>query len=428
MLTQQQNSVLTGVSPGTPLHEPLSRYWYPMLRSEDLADRCVRKARLLGMNFVIARRGAELLAMDEQCPHRGASLSLARVEDNGLRCIYHGWVVSGEGKVVEAPNEREEGGRERVCVRAPKVREVGGLIWMNICESEAERAPFPDLAWMRLPAEQYVIVDALSPFNWVQSLEGAIDSSHSSFLHSDEIISVTSTDASLTIGTGKTFRFARPSTDKHPRIKVRDTECGFIYGALRKPIRDPESTVYIRASAYAYPSYVAFPSSDTYGDIQIFVPIDETHSHFFYIRYSTRDAVDKEALTAWSGLEKGKDIDDRNYIRASSMPSWGQDRAAMAKGESFTGFRGVNLQDLIIQESMGPIIDRTKENLGAADLAIATFRRKLLLAAEGKGSATPGFANNLDYRSLVARDGLFPAEEDWTGLFKEQEVNWSEAE
>ena len=104
MLSQQQNLALTGVSPGSPLHEPLSRHWYPMFQSDELSDRCVRKARLLGLNFVIARRGNELLAVDEQCPHRGASLSLARVEDHGLRCIYHGWVVSGEGRVVEAPN------------------------------------------------------------------------------------------------------------------------------------------------------------------------------------------------------------------------------------------------------------------------------------------------------------------------------------
>lgn len=427
MLSKELNAALTGVSPGQPLHEPLSRYWYPMMQSDELADRCVKKVRLLGLNFVIARRDGELLAVDEQCPHRGASLVLARVEDSGLRCIYHGWVVSGEGRVVETPNEKDHGGRDRICVRAPKVREAGGLIWMNICESDAERAPFPDLAWMRLPAEQYVIVDAISPFNWVQSLEGAIDSSHSSFLHSDEIVGDTSTDASLTVGAGKDYRFVRPSRDRNPRIKVRDTDCGFIYGALRRPIQNPDTTVYIRASAYAFPSYVTFPSSDTYGDIQVFVPIDETHSHFFYIRFSTRYAVDKQAMAAWSGLEKGKDLDERNHLRISALPNWGQDRAAMASGASFTGLTGVNLQDLVIQESMGPIIDRTKENLGAADLAIVTFRKKLLLAAEGKGAAEPGFATRMDYRSLLARDGLLPTSEDWTGLYKAQEVSWGEA-
>lgn len=427
MMTHEENLALTGVSPGAPLHEPLSRYWYPIMRSGELKDRCTHKARLLGENFVIARIGDELLAMDELCPHRQASLTLARAEDKGLRCIYHGWLMDRDGAVLESPNERETGGRQKVRLRTAAIREAGGLIWMNICTSAAERAPFPELPWMNLPAAQVVIVDALCRSNWVQALEGAIDSAHSSHLHSDEIISAKTTQSSSAIGGGAALQFVRPSTDKHPRIKVRDTDCGFIYGAIRKPIHNADTTAYIRTSAYAYPSYVTFPSSDTLGDLQVFVPLDETHTHFFYIRYSTREALDQTGLSQWSGLVPGKDTDEQGYMRIASLPSWGQDRAAMAAGKSYTGLKGVNVQDIVVQESMGPIVDRTKENLGAADLAIVHFRKLLLNAARGEGAARSGFASNIRYDALVARDGLLPLSQDWSEIYPAGAISWKAA-
>ena len=424
MITAEQNKKLTGVSAGTPLHEPLSRFWYPVLHAAQLQDRCTRKIRLLGEDFVIARNGDSLLAMEEKCPHRQCSLTLARVEDKGLRCIYHGWLMSPLGKVLEAPNEREQGGRQRIQMRTAALREAGGLIWMNICADEAQRAPFPDLPWFHLPADQVVVVDALCHSNWVQSLEGAIDSSHSSHLHSDEIVSKKAGDVSTAVGAGMQLQFTRPSTDKHPRIQVRDTDFGFIYGALRIPTVDPDTWVYIRASAFAYPSYVTFPSVDTFGDLQVFVPVDEDHTHFFYIRFSTRDPLNQLSLPAWSGLEPGKDLDENGFLRAAALPLWGQDRQAMAQGKSFTGLVGVNLQDIVVQESMGAIVDRTKENLGPADLAIVHFRRLLLETADGKAAAQPGFAHQLSYQGLKARDGLLPVDQDWTTLYPKGSVQW----
>jgi phthalate 4,5-dioxygenase oxygenase subunit len=428
MLSHEENAALTGVEPKKPLHEPLSRFWYPVFQSDQLADRCVRKVRLLGMNFVVARNGDQLIALEEHCPHRGASLSLARVEANGLRCIYHGWLLDVKGVVVETPNERDSGGRQQAYTRAPLAREAGGLVWLNICESDTERAPFPKLPWMNLPLDQVAVVHAMCPVNWVQAIEGAIDSSHSSFLHSSEIVAAKTTGAgSTTVRSGKNFQFARPSDDRNPRMKLRNTDCGFIYGALRVPIVDPETTVYVRASAFAFPSYVTFPSTNTFGDLQVFVPVDDVTCHFFYIRYSTSNAVDKDALAEWSGLVPGKDIDERGYLRVSSLPQWGQDRAAMASGASFTGLRGVNVQDIVVQESMGPIVDRTRENLGAADLAIMHLRRLLLDVAKGRGVAAAGSAKDIQYRSLVARDGVLPATREWHELYQPGEVNWTGA-
>jgi hypothetical protein len=187
---------------------------------------------------------------------------------------------------------------------------------------------------------------------------------------------------------------------------------------------DPEKWVYIRASAFAFPSYVTFPSADTLGDLQVFVPVDEDHTHFFYIRFSTRDPLNQLNLPAWSGLEPGKDVDDNGFLRAAALPLWGQNRQAMAQGKSFTGLKGVNLQDIVVQESMGRIVDRTKENLGPADLAIVHFRRLLLETAAGKAAAQPDFAPSLSYQGLKARDGLLPINQDWTTLYPKDSVQW----
>jgi phthalate 4,5-dioxygenase oxygenase subunit len=424
-MTPEQNTALTGVSKGTPLHEPLSRYWYPVARSAELADRHTRKVRLLGENFVIARRGKELIALDEGCPHRLCSLALARVEDGGLRCIYHGWLIGDDGVVKETPNEPPARGSRRVSVRRPLMREAVGLLWINICETDGERAPFPDFPWLDLPANQVVVADVLTTSNWVQSLEGAIDSSHSSHLHSDEIVSAETTSASSTVGSGANSRLARPSIDKQPRIKVADAEFGFIYGALRTPLKDADKMVYVRATGFAFPSYVTFPSSEAFGDLQIFVPIDEQRTHFFNIRYSTQGPLDEASLQNWAGLLPGKDKNEHNVLHAAAMPNWGQDRAAMAAGRSFSGLKGINLQDIAVQESMGPIIDRTKEHLGAGDLAIVHFRHLLLKAAKGDGLARAGFACNITYKGLLARDGLLPITNDWTELYKPGEVRWT---
>lgn len=427
MLSKEDNAVLTGVSPGTPMHPFLARFWHPVLSSADLADRHTRRVRLLGENFVVARQGDELIALDELCPHRQCSLTLARVEDQGLRCIYHGWLIARDGRVTETPNERETGGRTNVRVRAPLLREAGGLIWMNICESDSDRAPFPDLPWLNYPADNVLISEVVQSGNWVQALEGAIDSSHSSHLHSSEITSAAGMDASQQVGTGATAKHARPSVDKHPRIQVRDTDFGFVYGALRKPMVDPENTMYVRATAFAYPSFVTFPANATRGDLQMFVPIDETSTHFFYIRYSAHETLDRPGQLMRSGLLPGVHLDENKRPVMSKLPNWGQDREAMAAGLSFSGIQGVNLQDIAVQESMGPIVDRSREHLGAADLAIVHFRRLLLKAARGEGAASPGFVQGMHYAGLRSRDGLLPISQNWTELYKAGEINWAPA-
>jgi phthalate 4,5-dioxygenase len=426
MLTRDENDILTGVGPGTAMHDVLAAYWYPVARSADLGDRETLRVRLLGENWVVARRGDDLIALEEGCPHRQASLALARVEDCGLRCIYHGWLVGDDGHVVESPNERETESRRDVAIRRPEIIDAGGLIWLNVADQDAARCPVPAMPWFDLPHDQYAIADAREPANWVQAVEGGLDSSHSSFLHSDEIVSGgNGSDASTEIGTGKAdAKLVRPSADGRPRIRVADTDFGFVYAALRVPLVDPEEYVYVRATPFAMPSFVGIPAADVADHILMWVPVDEFETHYFIVRFSQKNKVDQDWWERWTGLARGIDLTDDGFLRASKLPGWGQDRKAMRDGTSFTGLRGVNLQDFVVQQSMGGIVDRTKEHLGPADRAVIHFRRTLLEAAEGKGIGDPDRVASMDYSRFYARDAVVPINSDWKSIYADMEMEW----
>ena len=108
MLSRQDNELLCRVGPETPMGQMMRRYWLPVAMSTELVVGTPRRVRLLGENFV-AFRGDDgtVGVLDELCPHRGASLVLARTEGCALRCLYHGWKVDRTGTVVETPSEPE---------------------------------------------------------------------------------------------------------------------------------------------------------------------------------------------------------------------------------------------------------------------------------------------------------------------------------
>jgi phthalate 4,5-dioxygenase oxygenase subunit len=423
MFTVEENEILTGVGPGKPLHGVLAKYWYPVARSSRVGDRDTLRVRLLAEDWVVARRGSQLLAMEEHCPHRQASLALARVEDCGLRCIYHGWLIGDDGTVLESPNERNRQGRRSASIRTAGVRDVGGLIWLNVEPDAAMRCPFPNLPWFDLPPDQYAIASAGEHANWLQGVEGAIDSSHSSFLHSDEIVTGES-ESSRQVGEGTETKIIRPTADGRPRIRVTDTDFGFIYAALREPIQNADKEVYVRAMPFAMPSFVAIPASDATDYTLMWVPFDETLTQYTIVKSSRTQKVSQSGWEDFTGLSPVHDIDEAGFLRATSLPGWGQDREAMRTGRSFSGMQGVNLQDFAVQQSMGPIVDRSKENLGPADRAIIHLRRLLLEAAQDEGLGAADRVTSMDYTEFKAREGLIPIDADWKSIYDGDNVRW----
>jgi nitrite reductase/ring-hydroxylating ferredoxin subunit len=182
MLKVEDNELLTRVGPKTRMGEMLREYWMPACRSESLvADGAPQRVRLVGENFVAFRAtdgGVGFLY--EACPHRGASLALGRNEDNGLRCIFHGWKMDVCGKVVDVPAEPAET-RDAFAARLKvghfPTHEAGGMVWVYLGK-QATPPVFPDFEFNNLPASHVCARRGLVHYNWLQGLEAHIDASH----------------------------------------------------------------------------------------------------------------------------------------------------------------------------------------------------------------------------------------------------------
>ena len=141
MLTREDNTLICRVGPGTPMGAVMRRYWHPVCTSAQLPapDCAPLRVRLLGEDFVAFRdTGGRVGVLDELCMHRGASLALGRVEEGGLRCLYHGWKFSVDGALLETPNHNDPKYRERMKAPAYPVREAGGLVWAYLGPKDRE--------------------------------------------------------------------------------------------------------------------------------------------------------------------------------------------------------------------------------------------------------------------------------------------------
>jgi len=396
----------------------MRRYWVPACLSSDLeAGGDPRRIRLLGENLVAFRdkRGTAGL-MDENCPHRGASLALARSEECGLRCLYHGWLISPEGRVLEAPPEPEDlRFNEKIRAHAYPVDEAGGILW-TFMGAAGLQPPHPDFEFMTLPQDHVLVMRAAVRCNWAQVLEGILDSSHSNYLHSDILRPAQRTESKLDAD----LNITRPSNDGKPKLEVKNTSYGFRYAAIRKPLVDPDTRKYVRTTLWIAPFWGMVPSASGWGNVQAMVPIDDEHTMFFHFKYCLEGAISSEDRLrheSWAGMRLGIDIDPVTLqARQTRDNNWLQDRAAMQRGESWSGIDGVAVEDFAVQESMGAVYDRTKEHLGSSDVAVIRMRRLMLESAkslEEHGTPPIGLRTPINYRQLKAQEAIITIDEPW---------------
>lgn len=431
MLNSKDNERLCRIGPGSDMGQVMRQYWFPVeLSSELVAGGAPRRARLLGEDLVVFRDGAgQVFVMDEYCPHRGASLALARNEDCGLRCVYHGWLIDGQGKVVDTPNEPEPTRlRNRVLHVAYRAAEMGGVVWAYMGPQDVE-PPLPAFEWTRLAADHVTIMRLRVDCNWVQVLEGLVDSSHANFLHSDYIRPVTNT---AVVGGGtqvdwkSSGQIERPSDDLRPRIEVQDTDYGFRFAAIRRPTRDPDRNKYVRTTLFVTPVYTVLPAIPGWGTMQFPVPLDDEHTMFYNIQYCYDQPVDDQKLRANAGcLDEDIGEDLRPIRRRENW--WQQNRAAMQSGASWSGIHGIMLEDIAVQESMGPISDRSREHLGSTDRAVTHLRKVMLRAADTvrRGEPPVGLSSRVAYEQLRAEDRIIAIEQPWqtVGAFAGEDVS-----
>jgi phenylpropionate dioxygenase-like ring-hydroxylating dioxygenase large terminal subunit len=409
MMTSADNELLTRIGPDTAMGAMLREYWVPACRSAKLeADGAPERLRLFGENFVAFRAtDGRVGFMQEACPHRCASLALARNEGNGLRCVFHGWKFSVEGKCVDAPTEprvQRERFAESVPVRSHPTHEAGGLVWVYMGRKESPPR-FPDYEFTNLPEGHVQPYRGIIRTNWLQGLEALLDSAHVTFLHS----------ANLNSDRGRDYFKAESDymlNDGAPAFEFDERPYGFREGAIRE---EGAARSYARVREVALPFFSFIPSAPRGARIVCCsIPIDDVTTAQWYIAYDTDAPLNPNLFGAfgmWSG-----DPDHFNSDMGDASNLWHQDRQAMKDGHwsGITG-RGNAYEDFAVQESMGPIVDRSQEYLGTCDRVIYRAR-KLLLEAVRRHRDTGELSfvgEDIDYRAIRAVSFAFPRGADW---------------
>ncbi len=413
MLSSEDNELLCRVVGDAPMGQLMRRHWNPVCLIEEVSepDGAPIKARLFGEDLVVFRdTQGQVGVMDEYCPHRRASLVFGRNEEGGLRCLYHGWKMDVQGQVLEMVSEPPASSfKDKVKHVAYPTKEWGGFVWAYM--GPAETMPeFKPPAWAPNENVKVTIAKAIIPCNWAQILEGAIDSAHSSSLHSSDMVPARVDSAKATENT-----WLRPSTDKAPRLQIDNTPYGFRYAALRRPITNSMANDYVRSTVFVAPSTALIPPNNLYNVANVNVPMDDTTTAFYFIAWGhPATTPDTESWRKFLGQRVGIDLDE-NYVplRNRANKFW-QNREAMKAG-NFTGITGFPNQDVAMWVTMGPIANRAEERLGASDLAIVEFRRRMLEAVRAFKAGQPAIGTGDTYipSEVCAFQAIIPKTIDW---------------
>jgi phthalate 4,5-dioxygenase oxygenase subunit len=416
-LTHQDNDLLCRVEGDAPMGQMMRRHWMPACMIDEVPDPdgAPVRVRMLGEDLVAFRdTTGRVGVIGEHCPHRRASLLFGRNEECGLRCLYHGWKMDVEGHVLEMASEPESDRvRPKIKHKAYPTREAGGFVWVYMGPPETMPA-FEPPAFAPNEDARVSIVKVHVPCNWAQILEGAIDSAHSSSLHSTDIPTGA---GERTTATGTVW--ARPTNDKAPRLQVERTGYGMRYAAIRRPLCNAETDDYVRITTFIAPITVMIPPNNVYGLANVNVPMDDTNTMFYFIAWSDwGPGVDPEDWRKFCACRAGVDLDEQYRRIRTRDNNYLQDRKAMKLGDH-TGMPGIPNQDMAMWETMGPIADRSQEHLGASDIAIVQFRRIMVEAVKrfARGEPAIGTAQpRVPHATLRGFEGIVPKTVDWRTL------------
>jgi phthalate 4,5-dioxygenase len=421
MLSAQDNELLTRVGPGTPMGDLLRRYWTPALLVSEAPtpDGDPVKVRLLGENLVAFRDTTGRLGLvQENCPHRGASLFFGRNEECGLRCPYHGWKFDADGACVDMPSEPATSVfKDKVRIKSYPVHESGGVVWTYMGPPE-KMTPFRDFGTDTLAPEHVQATKLHSTCNWVQAMEGNLDTSHISWLHQFDGVKDIPDDGSDKPGyPSNPMSWKFWAHDRAPRLEIEDTWYGFKYVGIRTT---PNGFTHVRMSAFCYPYNTVIATVPFGCRLGLFVPIDDENCWRY--SFTTREIDNSRGIGGANLFSvapfkfgraevNGNGIIPREYTAEND---YGIDREEQ-RTSTFSGVAEFVSQDLMVTESMGPVYDRTQEQLGSTDKAISRMRHILLTAAKdlAEGKEPPAVAAGLDYASIRGAEKILEPGEDW---------------
>lgn len=420
MLNNQANERLCRVGAEQPMGLALRRYWLPVLLSSEVAANTDPKGvELLGERFVAWRDEAGRPGLyAEACLHRGASMRLARSEGDGLRCIYHGWKFAVDGTVLETPNVADPKFKERIKGRTYPVHEAGGLLWAYLGPREKE-PEFPHWPWMDLPEAHRLLTRHVEECNFVQVIEGLVDSSHLGLLHMNGLRQAGNADL------GFAQKVNSMQHNLAPRLEVEDAPFGFYYAALRDIQDEKGSRTEARVAAFVAPCIVLNPNGDI---ATIVLPMSDTKTAFIHVFWSETQQLNSEPLRSrhleFIGLTPqvldAFGLTDETLGRADRAGphnNFLQDRAAMRRGESWSGMPGLIEEDVAASVSAGPLRDRAQEVLSASDIGISRLYRALLSCGDAvaKGEDPLGIRRGVDWSRVAGMNDVLGGR-DWREL------------
>ncbi len=352
MLTKEQNERLTRVGPGTPAGDLLRRYWQPVAAAVELTeDKPIKKIRLLGENLVLYRDTSGRYGLvGEQCPHRMASLAYGQVDEDGIRCPYHGWKFDCTGQCIETPAEAADATlKDAVQHTAYPVRKLGGMLFAYMGPGEAPALPHWDvLTWEH--GRRYIRKFPPLNCNWLQCMENSVDPSHLYWLH------------------GRTAHLA-PMMDHYEEI--HDFICDD-YGIMKRrttPPSEPGGAPQVDQHPLLFPNTLRHVSRNRENgnhrhNLQFRMPLDDTTTQVIVANFEPdpehQSPADGDAPLEHLDFRDGEDGYDMSLVAAQDFMAW---------------------------ETQGPIMDRSQEQLGLADKGVVILRRLLAdqidLVAEG---------------------------------------------
>ncbi len=422
MTNASESEELTRIGPGSAMGELMRQYWIPAAKSSEVtAQGEPMRLMLLGEKLIAFRDSAGRVGvMDHRCPHRCASLFFGRNEEGGIRCVYHGWKFDADGNCLDMPNlPAEQDFRQKVKAKAYRVTERAGLIWVYM-GSRAEAPPMPEIEATLLDEAELQPMFVQRECNWLQALEGDIDTSHFGFLHVGSV-------RPEHVGDDNLLRYQ--VGNRAPAYHVADTDWGTMYSAYR-PADDGKT--YWRFAHFGFPFWTWVPQGEITDRVQAraWVPMDDTHTMFISLTWTkmsrmpplkdgnpipgARPQIDYQpASSDWYGRWRPVANAANDYLI---------DRDAQRNDVIYTGISHIHMQDQAITESMGSIVDHTFEHLAPSDQMITRTRRRLLIAARAlrdNGTVPPGVDAPEVYAR--ARSGeCVAAGDDWQAVYDER--------
>jgi phthalate 4,5-dioxygenase len=415
MLSLDENERLCRVGPGTPMGRLMRSYWQPALLSEDVPERAGAPIRitLLGESLIAFRdTDGKVGLVDAFCPHRRAPMFFGRNEECGLRCVYHGWKFDRTGACVDMPSEPADSlFKTKVAIKAYPTWEGGGIVWAYLGPADAIPGA-PDFELVRTSPDHRNVTMFVEHCNYLQVLEGGLDSVHTTFLHNNDISDTSPLRSSrcdetfettdwglhgaaiheLPGGASfvRTFDFVMPQHSIRPRISKRDG--------------GPEPIPTISG--------------------QIFVPLDDHSCALYNYFYSADPSIPLTAeFIAGRNAMYGRAPDDlaAPHLPKRTMANDYLIDRKLQKTRSYTGIAGMNMQDVAVQEGMGAIVDRSHEHLAYSDRIIIALRKLLFEGIDDvEAGRRPRGVEPAAYRRVRAADIVMPSDADWQSLLRNQ--------